>query len=94
MGMYYFRRMLKKILKVWISGLLKPVGKPKRRVRRMKFTEIIEHSKYHVVYIIATDVNNLVFPEELVHQAQNALTQNKLAEMERIYREAIEYLGG
>ena len=60
----------------------------------MKFTEIIEYSKYHVVYIIATDKNNLVFPKKLVYQAQNVLVQNKLAEMERIYREAIEYLGG
>lgn len=60
----------------------------------MKFTEIIEHSKYHEIYIIATDTNNLVFPKELAQQAQNALTQNRLTEMERIYRKAIEYLGG
>jgi len=60
----------------------------------MKFIEIVEHSKYCVIHTISTDIDNLVFPKELVQQAQNALVQNKLAEMEKIYRKAIEYLGG
>jgi len=60
----------------------------------MKFTEIIEYSKYHVIHIIATDTDNLVFPKELVQQAKNALVNDRLAKMEEIYEEAIKYLGG